>query len=93
MKYIGAHVSAAGGVQNAPLNAHKIGANAFAFFTKNQRQWNAPPLEENSVSLFKENLLKAGIEPGFVLPHDSYLINIGNPDDIKRKRSLYALTD
>ncbi|HRX16465.1 MAG TPA: deoxyribonuclease IV [Spirochaetota bacterium] len=93
MKYIGAHVSAAGGVQNAPLNAQKIGANAFAFFTKNQRQWDAPPLDENSVTLFKENLVKAGIEPQFVLPHDSYLINIGNPDDIKRKRSLDALTD
>lgn len=93
MKYIGAHVSAVGGVQNAPLNAQKIGANAFAFFTKNQRQWNAPPLDDNSILLFKENLLKTGIEPRFVLPHDSYLINIGNYDDIKRKRSLDALVD
>lgn len=45
-KYIGAHVSASGGVEIAPVNAHEIGANAFALFTKNQRQWVAKPLTE-----------------------------------------------
>ena len=54
MKYIGAHVSAAGGVENAPLNAHSLGATAFALFTKNQRQWNAKPLTEQNINLFKE---------------------------------------
>ena len=44
MKYIGAHVSARGGVENAPLNALEIGAHAFALFTKNQRQWKTKPL-------------------------------------------------
>ena len=44
MKYFGAHVSASGGADNAPANAHAIGATAFALFTKNQRQWVAKPL-------------------------------------------------
>ena len=51
-KYIGAHVSASGGVENAPLNAREIGATAFALFTKNQRQWKAAPLTAGSIALF-----------------------------------------
>jgi deoxyribonuclease-4 len=93
MKYIGAHVSASGGVENAPLNAKRIGAGAFALFTKNQRQWNARPLSEKSIVEFRENLGEVGIDPRHVLPHDSYLINLGNPDEEKRKRSLEAFID
>jgi deoxyribonuclease-4 len=93
MKYIGAHVSASGGVENAPLNAKRIGAGAFALFTKNQRQWNARPLSEKSIVEFRENLREVGIDPRHVLPHDSYLINLGNPDREKRKRSLEAFID
>ena len=81
MKYIGAHVSAAGGVENAPLNAKEIEANAFALFTKNQRQWSAPPLTAESISAFKANCEKAGIKPEHILPHDSYLINLGHPSE------------
>ena len=80
MKFVGAHVSASGGVDNAPLNAIKIGAKAFAMFTKNQRQWVAKPLTDKVIESFKSNLKKSGIEPKHVLPHDSYLINLGNPD-------------
>jgi deoxyribonuclease IV len=80
MKYVGAHVSASGGVENAPVNAHEIGAKAFALFTKNQRQWFTNPLTEDNIRLFKENCKKYGYEPGQILPHDSYLINLGNPD-------------
>jgi len=93
MKYIGAHVSAAGGVENAPLNAARIGATAFALFTKNQRQWNAKPLTEDSIEAFKRNLQESGIESRHVLPHDSYLINLGNPDIEKREKSLKAFID
>ncbi|MDY7027636.1 MAG: deoxyribonuclease IV [Spirochaetota bacterium] len=93
MKYIGAHVSTAGGVENAPLNAARIGANAFALFTKNQRQWNAKPLNGDSIEAFKRNLQAAGIDPRHVLPHDSYLINLGNPDREKREKSLQAFID
>ena len=88
MKYIGAHVSAAGGVANAPLNATAIGANAFALFTKNQRQWQAKPLTDEDIESFGKNLAESGILPEQVLPHDSYLINLGNPDREKRKKSL-----
>lgn len=80
MKYIGPHVSASGGVENAPLNAMQVGATAFALFTKNQRQWFSAPLSEKSIAAFKENLEKSGVSEDYVLPHDSYLINLGSPD-------------
>ena len=93
MKYVGAHVSAAGGVENAPLNAEKIGAKAFALFTKNQRQWKAAPLKAKSIDQFKANCEKAGYGPGQILPHDSYLINLGHPDDTALKKSRQAFLD
>ena len=93
MKYVGAHVSASGGVFNAPKNAVEIGAKAFALFTKNQRQWVAKPLDEKTIFKFKEELEKSGILPKHVLPHDSYLINLGHPDPQKREKSLNAFID
>ena len=80
MKYIGAHVSASGGVDNAPLNASKIGATAFALFTKNQRQWAAPELTAAQIDSFKQACEKYGYKPEQILPHDSYLINLGHPE-------------
>lgn len=93
MKYIGAHVSAAGGVENAPLNAQKIGATAFALFTKNQRQWHAKPLSEESINAFKENCTACGYGPEQILPHDSYLINLGHPEAAALKKSRDAFID
>lgn len=93
MKFVGAHVSASGGVFNAPLNATKIGAKAFAFFTKNQRQWDAKPLEKEDIDKFKIALEKAKILPKHVLPHDSYLINLGHHDVEQRQKSLDAFID
>ena len=93
MKFVGAHVSASGGVDNAPLNAMKIGAKAFALFTKNQRQWVAKPLEEKMIESFKTNLKKSGISPKHVLPHDSYLINLGHPEVEKLEKSREAFID
>lgn len=93
MKYIGAHVSASGGVENAPLNAMAIGANAFALFTKNQRQWVSAPLTAKSIEFFKENCAKSGIAPEYILPHDSYLINLGNPDEEAIQKSRAAFID
>ena len=93
MKYIGAHVSAAGGVENAPLHAEKIGAKAFALFTKNQKQWQANPLGAENIAAFKANLEMVAIAPRHVLPHDSYLINLGHPEAEKRKKSVLALLD
>ena len=93
MKFVGAHVSAAGGVENAPLNAARIGAKAFALFTKNQRQWVAKPLTAESIAAFRENLERAGIAAGQVLPHDSYLINLGHPDKEALEKSRNAFLD
>ena len=93
MKYVGAHVSAAGGVENAPLNAAKLNARAFALFTKNQRQWAAKPLTEESITAFKENLATANIAPEHVLPHDSYLINLGHPESEPLAKSRNAFVD
>ena len=93
MKHIGAHVSVSGGVENAPLNAMAIGADAFALFTKNQRQWVSPPLTAKSIELFKENCRKSGITPEYILPHDSYLINLGNPDEEAIQKSRAAFID
>ncbi len=93
MKYIGAHVSTSGGVENAPLNAAAIGAKAFALFTKNQRQWTAPPLSSSAIEAFKANCGKLGFAPEHILPHDSYLINLGQPDPEKREKSLAAFID
>ena len=93
MKYIGAHVSASGGVENAPVNAHEIGANAFALFTKNQRQWVSKPLTEESIRLFKENCEKYNFKPEYILPHDSYLINLGHPEPDALEKSRAAFLD
>jgi len=90
MKYIGAHVSAAGGVENAPERAHDIGATGFALFTKNQRQWKAKPLTEENITLFKKRCDEFGYPMDAVIPHDSYLINLGHPDPEKLKKSRDA---
>jgi deoxyribonuclease IV len=93
MKYIGAHVSAGGGVEYAPLNAKEIGANAFALFTKNQRQWNAAPLTAKSIASFKSKCEEFGFLPEMVLPHDSYLINLGHPEADGLQKSREAFLD
>jgi len=92
-KYIGAHVSAAGGVENAPVNAKEIGATAFALFTKNQRQWKSKPLTEESISKFKKNCDDLGFSPRHILPHDSYLINLGHPEKAGIEKSREAFLD
>lgn len=93
MKYFGAHVSASGGVYNAPLNALEIGAKAFALFTKNQRQWSAKALDNKTIDLWFENLEKSKIQAKHILPHDSYLINLGHPDTQAREKSLNSFLE
>ena len=92
-KHIGAHVSASGGVENAPLNATKIGADAFALFTKNQRQWVSAPLTPKSIEQFKQRCAEGGFDARYILPHDSYLINLGNPDEEAQQKSRAAFID
>jgi deoxyribonuclease IV len=93
MKRVGAHVSAGGGVENAPLNAKKIGAKAFALFTKNQRQWKAKTLTNDNIEKFRQNCEDAGYLPEHVLPHDSYLINLGHPEKEGLGKSRDAFLD
>jgi len=93
MKYIGAHVSAGGGVENAPINANQINAKAFAIFTKNQKQWKSSPLTDKSISKFKENCRQFGYLPEYIMPHDGYLINPGSPDKEMLGKSREALLD
>ena len=93
MKYVGAHVSASGGVQNAPLNAESIGAKAFALFTKNQKQWIANPLTKATIKEFRDNCEKLDFKPFQVLPHDSYLINLGHPEAEPLEKSRAAFLD
>ena len=93
MKYVGAHVSSSGGVFNAVINANKINAKGFALFTKNQRQWVAKPLDEKTINKFKEKMQEFEYTADMVLPHDSYLINLGHPETEKEEKSLNAFID
>ncbi|WP_313019945.1 deoxyribonuclease IV [Atlantibacter hermannii] len=93
MKYIGAHVSASGGVEQAVTRAVEIGANAFALFTKNQRQWRAAPLSGETIDNFKAACEQHHFTPGQILPHDSYLINLGHPVDEALEKSRDAFID
>ncbi|MDR0206515.1 MAG: deoxyribonuclease IV [Bacteroidales bacterium] len=93
MRYLGAHISAEGGVENAPVNAKEINASAFAFFTKNQRRWESSPLSDKNIALFKENCAKYGYFPEQILPHDGYLINLGHPDPESLEKSRKAFID
>lgn len=93
MKYIGAHVSASGGVQNAPVRAFEIGAKSFALFTKNASRWVAKPITDKEANEFKQNCLKYNYSSNLILPHDSYLINLGNPDSINLQKSRDAFLD
>ncbi|MDF2777709.1 MAG: endonuclease [Enterobacteriaceae bacterium] len=93
MKFIGAHVSAAGGVANAAVRAAEIGATAFALFTKNQRQWRAAALTGATIDEFKAACEKHRFGPGQILPHDSYLINLGHPVAEALEKSREAFID
>ncbi|WKV51353.1 deoxyribonuclease IV [Dickeya fangzhongdai] len=93
MKYVGAHVSASGGVDQAVARAHDIGATAFALFTKNQRQWQAPPLTADVIDRFRAACAQYQFAPAQILPHDSYLINLGHPDDDALQKSQTAFID
>ena len=93
MKYIGAHVSAAGGLANAAIRAAEIDATAFALFTKNQRQWRAAPLTTQTIDEFKAACEKYHYTSAQILPHDSYLINLGHPVTEALEKSRDAFID
>ncbi|MDE7402871.1 MAG: deoxyribonuclease IV [Muribaculaceae bacterium] len=82
-KYIGAHVSVAGGVDKAPLEAARIGAKAFALFTGSSARWHSKEISPEMAERFKENCHINGFSPSVILPHDNFLINLGSPDPDK----------
>ncbi len=86
-------MSVEGGVSNAPVNAHDIGAKAFALFTRNPSRWKSKPITEKEAAKFKENCAEYGYNPSQILPHDSYLINLGSPDAEKLAMSREAFLD
>ena len=93
MKYVGAHVSISGGVENAPQNAESFRAKSFAMFTRNQRQWLSKPLTAKNITQFKENCRSGGYDFEHILPHDSYLINLGHPEKEGLQKSRTAFLD
>ena len=93
MKYVGAHVATSKGVSSAPLNAHNIGAKAFALFTRNPSRWASKPITDKDANLFKERCDEFGFSPEVILPHDSYLINRGSPEEEALAKSRLAFMD
>ena len=93
MKYIGAHVSVAGGVANAPVRAHAIGAKAFALFTGSSNRWVSKEISDDEVEKFKDNCNLYGYTPAVILPHDNFLINLGSPDEKKLAMSRKSFLD
>lgn len=93
MKYIGAHVSVDGGVSNAPLRAAEMNMKAFALFTRNPSRWKAAPISQKEANAFRDNCLRLGFTPEVILPHDSFLINLGAPDKDKLALSREAFLD
>lgn len=92
-KYIGAHVSASPGVSRSPEEALAIGAGAFALFTRNPSRWSSKPISDKEAAAFKARCSEAGYIPDAILPHDSYLINLGSPDAEKLAKSREAFAD
>lgn len=93
MKLIGAHVSVENGVSNAPLNAKAIGARSFALFTRNPSRWVSKAISDKEAEAFVQNCRDCGFTPDMILPHDSYLINLGSPDAEKLEKSRTAFLD
>lgn len=93
MKYVGAHVSTENGVSQAPLNAEAIGAKAFALFTRNPSRWQSRPISDKEAAAFRENCERLGFTPDRILPHDSYLINLGSPEEEPLEKSRTAFYD
>ena len=93
MKYVGAHVSAAGGVSNTPIAASEINAKAFALFTGSSARWVSKAISDEEAELFRKNCEIYGYTPDVILPHDNFLINLGSPDSKKLAMSRKSFLD
>jgi len=85
---LGAHMSVAGGVSNAPQRGHSIGCDAIQLFTRNQRQWRSKPPSPDEIDRYKLSVSETGIQP--IVAHNSYLINLASPDPVMWEKSLQA---
>ena len=93
MKYIGAHVSVAGGVSVAPEAAAAIGAKAFALFTGSSSRWVSKAITDEEADKFHSRCKEYGFSPSVILPHDNFLINLGSPDSKKLALSRKSFLD
>jgi deoxyribonuclease-4 len=88
---LGAHVSIAGGLDQAPLRGRQVGCDTIQVFTKSSRQWRAKPLAEVEIAAFRANLAATGIRP--VVAHDCYLVNLAAPGGDLWRQSVVAFAD
>jgi len=91
--YVGYHASSAGGVHNAILQSREVGAEAMALFLRPQRTWSAPPLKPEAVDQWHSLVTSHGLSPHLILPHGSYLLNLGSPEASQRDKSVEVLVD
>jgi len=87
----GAHMSTAGGLENAFTAGADIGCDCLQIFVKNQRQWKAKPLSDEQLSAYHAAAKSTGLAP--VVAHASYLINLASPDEAAREKSRNAVID
>ena len=90
---LGAHMSVAGGIDKAIGRGESVGCTALQIFTKNANQWRAKPLSDEDIARYTAALAASPIAPGAVVAHDSYLINLGSPDDTKWEQSVAAFAE
>ena len=86
MDYLGAHMSIAGGLHNAPERGVKAGCGVIQIFTQNSNQWRGKAISDGDVELFKERWATAGLHE--IVSHDIYLINLGAAPGEVRDKSL-----
>lgn len=91
--FIGAHVSASGGPHTTIPRIKSIGGNAFALFLKNQRQWSAAALKSEDVEKFKKLMAECSLDRYHIIPHGSYLINLGSPDPNTFEKGFESFLD
>lgn len=84
-------MSIAGGIGEALLRGKRVGCDCIQIFTRSTRQWAAKPLSKEEIETFKRNQLETGIDT--VIAHDSYLVNLGAPDEALRKKSVKSFID
>ncbi|MGI6103443.1 MAG: deoxyribonuclease IV [Patescibacteria group bacterium] len=87
---IGAHVSAAGGIQNAATNIEAIGGTAIQLFIAPPQSWRKTTITDESVAAFRAAVSGRGLGPVFI--HALYLVNLATDNAELREKSIDALS-